>query len=74
MKLTVDIDISRDDAKAFLKYMETLDFINIDNDSTDWWEQLTANEKQLIQTGANEIKQGKGIKHSPRKNDNLLNS
>jgi len=63
MKFTIDIDINNSKALALLNYIKTLDFINIEDDSTDWWEQLTASEKKLIQKGAKEIKQGKGINH-----------
>tara|TARA_X000000950_G_C13453572_1_gene472914 strand:+ start:240 stop:470 length:231 start_codon:yes stop_codon:yes gene_type:complete len=61
---TIHIDDSGDRAKAFLKFIRGLDFVQIEEEETDWYDDLTAEQKEDIETSRKQILEGKGIPHS----------
>ena len=49
-------------AKALLEYIKSLDFVKL-SPSKDWYDELTAEQKEGIETALKELKAGKGIAH-----------
>ena len=57
MKLTLDIDTNNNKAIALLNYLRTLDFIKISK-STDWYDDLTLQQKESINKGIEDLENG----------------
>lgn len=49
-------------AKALLEYIKSLDFVKL-TPSKDWYDELTAEQKEGIETALQELKDGKSIAH-----------
>lgn len=58
---TIHIDDSGDRAKAFLKFIRGLDFVQIEEEETDWYDDLTAEQKEDIEIGLKDLDEGRII-------------
>lgn len=60
MQLTLNIDLANQNAIALLNYIQTLDFIKIENEKAT----LTEAQKTAINEGLKALKTGKVAEHS----------
>ncbi|HBX51793.1 MAG: hypothetical protein A2275_18185 [Bacteroidetes bacterium RIFOXYA12_FULL_35_11] len=60
MQITLNIDLANQNAIALLNYIQTLDFIKIENEKV----MLTEAQKTAINEGLKALKNGKSMEHS----------
>lgn len=62
--MRVILDIKESKASAFLAFIKSLDFIEVrKEDSEDWYDELTEEQKASIQRGLDDIENGRVHTH-----------
>ncbi|MDL2211217.1 hypothetical protein LJB79_01395 [Bacteroides sp. OttesenSCG-928-M17] len=60
---TVVIDDSSNEGKAFIELLRKMKFARVLDKSDDWWDEISDGEREAIDKGLEDIKQGKTITH-----------
>lgn len=64
---TVLIDDSTYEGKAFVELLRKMKFARVVEDKAEWWESISMEERQAVEDGLDDIKNGDTVSHEQMK-------
>lgn len=64
---TIVIDESSREGKAFIELLRQMKFARVLEGESDWWATITSEEREAIDEGVSDIKNGKTLSHEHMK-------